>query len=222
MVSLSDAMPQILQSCVAPGDQAPSGEAPSGSVLLRAALVELAGASKVARAWKALVENGLDEPAELAAASPAEVQSALAALRASLAPRVVRSLQELARAVAHRQPDWESDPTESIRDGWLRIAGLGPATVDRLLLEALGRPAYPVDRATVRVLYRHGWLDPDCEYEEARSSVEAAADRRPARLLAFSALIDEVGRRFCKPARADCRHCPLAPWLPEGGPRSLD
>ena len=41
------------------------------------------------------------------------------------------------------------------------IKGIGPAAADAMVLFALKRPAYPVDRATFRVLVRHGWLDVD-------------------------------------------------------------
>ena len=49
---------------------------------------------------------------------------------------------------------------------WLRgelaaIRGIGLAAADAILLFALKRPSYPVDRATFRVLVRHGWLDPE-------------------------------------------------------------
>ena len=30
-----------------------------------------------------------------------------------------------------------------------------------------GRPTYPVDRGTYRILVRHGWIDQTAEYEEA-------------------------------------------------------
>ena len=40
------------------------------------------------------------------------------------------------------------------------VPGIGLAAADAILLFALKRPSYPVDRATYRVLVRHGWLDP--------------------------------------------------------------
>ena len=103
------------------------------------------------------------------------------------------------------------------------------AGADAILLYALKRPSYPVDRATYRVLVRHGWLDPTATYDEARDLlVDSVTDRAdvlneeedPAVELAELAHgMEQLGRRFCRAAAPHCDGCPLESLLPEGGPR---
>ncbi len=102
------------------------------------------------------------------------------------------------------------------------LKGLGPATVDSILSRGLGRATYPVDRATYRILVRHGWLDPTADYDEARSVAESLAPDDSAMLTRLSAAFERVGRDFCKPTVAKCERCPLRSLLPEGGPREAD
>ena len=78
------------------------------------------------------------------------------------------------RARPRRSATRTSQPSRSARS-WLALNGVGPATADALLLFALRRPVYPLDRATYRILVRHGWLDPSADYDEARAVVERPA-----------------------------------------------
>jgi endonuclease III related protein len=99
-----------------------------------------------------------------------------------------------------------------------------------LILYALKRPSYPVDRATFRVLVRHDWLEPTATYEEARDLIVDHALNQAnlregdgANLLAELAHgMEQLGRRFCRAARPRCDGCPLEPFLPEGGAREID
>ncbi len=99
------------------------------------------------------------------------------------------------------------------------------------------RPAYPVDRATFRVLVRHGWLDPTATYDEARdllldcaSSDAYKLDERDhveykdlaEDLMELAYGMNQVGRRYCRPAAPRCDECPLVSLLPEGGHRQTD
>ena len=103
-------------------------------------------------------------------------------------------------------------------------------TVIAILLFALKRPSYPVDRATFRVLVRHAWLDPNALYDEARDLLvsQAVESGDVPDGLAANRLIDiargmgQLGRRFCRAAGPRCDQCPLEPVLPEGGPREVD
>jgi endonuclease-3 related protein len=125
------------------------------------------------------------------------------------------------------------DPDRST--DWLRgelaaIRGIGLATADAILLFALKRPSYPVDRATFRVLVRHAWLDPNALYDEARDLLVSQAvesgdvpDGLAAnRLIEVARGMGQLGRRFCRAAGPRCDQCPLEPVLPEGGPREVD
>ena len=174
---------------------------------------------KVARAMDALLDADLIEPEALAAADPSEIVEALREAGAKLTPKAVASLSKLANWAADRGVDsLEDAPTESLRDELRAINGIGVATADQLLLEALDRPVYPVDRPSYRVFARHGWIDPTSDYEEARSTFETCAPDDATGLRQLSWWMDRVAAEFCKPARPKCERCPLRPFLPEGGP----
>ncbi|SIN76090.1 DNA-3-methyladenine glycosylase III [Singulisphaera sp. GP187] len=182
-------------------------------------------AKKVAKGLEALAEAGLLEPQPLTEADPAEIVDAFKAFGVSLPARVLGPVRRMAAWVVSRQASAHAlDPLrdESISTGALReelrgLAGIGPATADEILLLAGQRGVYPVDRATYRILVRHGWLDPTAEYEEARSVMERPGHDDPETLHRLSDGFARVGREFCKPSVAKCGRCPLQPFLPEGG-----
>jgi endonuclease-3 related protein len=183
-------------------------------------------ATRTAHALEALRDSGLLDPQALAESDPAEAAEALrsAGLKVqdkALGPvrRVARWLVELHHGDADRLAGVESSvATSQLREELAAVNGVGPATADALLLFALGRPVYPLDRATYRVLLRHGWIDPTADYDEARDVVERLAPDDPARLALLSSWFDRLGRDYCRASVAKCEKCPLKPFLPEGGP----
>lgn len=200
----------------------------------------------VAAALTALRDAGLLDPVALAAANPLAIDDTLKGARVAIALKSLRPLQKIARWAADQSvpldgPAIASFETESLRDDWRAINGVGPALADALLLLALGRSTFPVDRAAFRVLVRHNWLEVEADYDEARSVIErhaersdlasrgelAAAEADPtsteARLLAdLREWLARVGRDFCKPSQPKCERCPLQPWLPPEGPVAVE
>ena len=175
--------------------------------------------SKVSRALDAFRDAGLIDPGALSEADPSEVVEALREAGAKLTPKALAPLSKLAKWAADRGVDTLGDaPTESLRDELRAIRGIGAATADTLLLEALDRPVYPVDRPSYRVFARHGWIDPTADYDEARSVFESREPDDAAGLRRLSWWMDRVASEFCKPAKPRCERCPLRPFLPEGGP----
>ena len=175
--------------------------------------------SKVSRALDAFRDSGLIAPEALSEADPSEVDEALREAGAKLTPKAIAPLMKLAKWAADRGVDsLEDAPTESLRDELRAIRGVGAATADTLLLDALDRPVYPVDRPSYRVFARHGWIDPTAEYDEARSVFESREPDDAAGLRRLSWWMDRVASEFCKPGKPKCERCPLRPFLPEGGP----
>lgn len=174
---------------------------------------------KVGQALDALRDAGILDSHELAEADPSEIAEVLRSSGAKLTPKAVAPLRKIARWAADRGIDALSDaPTEAIRDELLAINGIGPATADTLLLAALDRPVYPVDRPSYRIVARHGWLDSSADYDEARDTFERLEPDDPAALRQLAEWLDRVGTEFCRATRAKCERCPLRPFLPEGGP----
>lgn len=114
--------------------------------------------------------------------------------------------------------DLREAPTERLQIDLRKIAGVGRATADRILAEALDRPVYPVDRGSYRVAYRHGWVDESIDEAELHAVFEAMTPGDPASLRQLAAGFGAIATRHCRPRRAMCEACPLEPWLPQGGP----
>ncbi|HOW98307.1 MAG TPA: endonuclease III domain-containing protein [Kiritimatiellia bacterium] len=108
--------------------------------------------------------------------------------------------------------------TPDLRDELLRVNGVGPETADSILLYAAGRPAFVVDAYTRRFMTRHGWLAPKATYDETARALAGGLPRNVRLYNEFHALIVRLGKDCCRP-RPLCGGCPLAPWLPRGGPR---
>ncbi|MBV8313832.1 MAG: hypothetical protein JOZ53_02745 [Planctomycetaceae bacterium] len=193
--------------------------------LVAVALARSVPPKKLAAALDCLREAGLVESRTLAEADPADLSEALRAAKVSLPARSLGPLRRLARWLVERHKGSaealrdEDVATDRLREELLALNGVGPATADALLLFALRRPVYPVDRASYRILVRHDWLDPTATYDEARAVLERPAAGDPDVLARLSVWLERVGRDYCRAGVARCEHCPLQPFLPEDGPR---
>jgi endonuclease-3 related protein len=228
MPSFDESFAEILDALAA---RFPAAEAPEHApfpALVAALLGRAAEPRKVARALAALDDAGLLDPQALAEADPAEVADTLKATGVASPARALGPLRRLARWLVERHHG-SADAlragevaTETLREELAQLNGIGPATADALLLFALRRPVYPLDRATYRIFLRHGWLDPATEYDEARAVVERPAGDDPDALARLADGLERVGREFCRARVAKCDRCPLRPFLPEGGPIEMD
>lgn len=162
-----------------------------------------------------LREIGDLDPVSLAEADPSSLAQELGLSRP---PNWLPAILRLAKWYVSRSLPIEDTSTGQLREELVSLAGIGLFTADAILLEALDRPVYPVDRSTYRILARHGWIDPQAEYDEARSTVEGAVGEDPTRLRRASEWIMQVGKEFCRARVARCDRCPLRSSLPEGGP----
>lgn len=99
-------------------------------------------------------------------------------------------------------------PLGPLRRDMLRVPGLGPETVDSILLYAAGRPVFVADGYARRVLGRHRVLTPTAGYEAARAFLESHLPSDPALFNEFHALIVSVGKTHCR-TLPRCETCPL-------------
>jgi endonuclease-3 related protein len=190
--------------------------------------------------WTAALEGldaaGLLTPDRLAEVEVVEIAEAVRDQGCSISAETLAPLRHLARGLVEHHDgciDAFCGPDRSTQ--WLRgelasIKGVGIKGADAILLHALKRPSYPVDRATYRILVRHGWLDPTAAYEEARDLLVDQAARGSERLAEEEAGVlanlahgmEQLGRRFCRAAAPLCDGCPLESLLPDGGPRGTE
>ncbi len=193
-------------------------------------------AASAALALGALEKAGLLAPDGLARADVLEIRETLLEHGVAASPFLIMPIKQLAQwIVEHHDGRVESLLNPDRSTDWLRgelaaVPGISLAAADAILLFALERPSYPVDRVTYRVLARHAWLDPGADYSDARDAlVEQAtgrgdiADGEAAKVLGdLSRGMVQLGREYCRAAAPRCEQCPLEHLLPEGGPREPD
>jgi len=105
-------------------------------------------------------------------------------------------------------------PAREARRELLTISGLGPETVDAILLYAGRHPFFVADAYTRRVLERHGLLPTGASYSDAQKLLQRHLPRDHVLYNEFHALLVEVGKRFCRRESPKCEVCPLQPFLP--------
>lgn len=238
MPTLEDAFPTVYQALVehfGPVAADSGGEAPF-EAMVGVLLDRELGGTRVGAALDGLEKAGLLTPERLAAAEVLEIRDALLEEGVPASVQTIAPLKNLAGWIVDRHggrveslfnPDRSTD--------WLRgelaaIKGIGLTAADAVVLFALRRPSLPVDRATFRVLVRHGWLDPGATYDEAHDVLVDRATEAgdvpdgdaASLLIALARGMKQLGRRYCRAAAPQCDDCPLESLLPEGGPRQVD
>jgi endonuclease-3 related protein len=152
--------------------------------------------ANAARAVASLRARGLLTPARLAAVPEAELARLI---RSSgtyrLKARRLRAftLWLLAR-FGGRFDGLRRAPLGTLRRELLGIPGLGPETVDAILLYAAHRPTFVADAYARRVLSRHRLLPPAAGYEQARAFVESHLPSDPALFNELHALLVAAGK----------------------------
>jgi endonuclease III related protein len=190
------------------------------AAVLAAAIRAVGDSRKTLRILEALRDAGLLEPSALAETSLSELATVFPSALGALPPKLLNLFVKLATWVQSRGglDSWTDAATSTLRDELIGLPGVGLATADVVLLHGLDRPVYPVDRASYRILARHGWIDPSAEYDEPRELMMGVVGDEPTRLGRFSEWFASVGRDYCRASAAKCECCPLRPYLPEHGP----
>lgn len=188
--------------------------------LLLAVLDDGASRKNAAQAIRNLSEANLLDAARLADAPVDELAELIqpAGNANKKAARLRRLLQHVVeRRGGELEALFETD-VETLRSELAALRGIGPETVDAVLLLAARRPSFIADLAAHRVLKRHGWIDLEAAGDELKEYVESGLDRDPDRLAEFHFLVGRVGREHCRKAPL-CNGCPLEELLPPGGAR---
>jgi endonuclease III related protein len=107
-----------------------------------------------------------------------------------------------------------AQPPELLRGQLLQLRGLGPETVDAILLYAGKQPFFVADAYTRRVLARHGLISPGDGYSQAQQFLHQHLPAEEAVYNEFHALLVEAGKRYCKRQAPQCEGCPLRDFLP--------
>jgi endonuclease-3 related protein len=162
-----------------------------------------------ARSIENLRRAGLMEPRALASSSADDVAVLIRA--AGLFIGKAKSLTSVARSLVERYDGSMenlimSGSTEELRAELLSWPGVGPETADVVMLYAANRPIFPIDLYTERLLKR---LELDAGGYDGRQRTFLSKLPNDVRIYReFHALIDELGKRFCR-TKPLCERCPL-------------
>lgn len=99
--------------------------------------------------------------------------------------------------------------TWELREQLLKVSGIGPETADSILLYAGHKPVFVVDAYTKRVFSRHGFINDSAAYEEVQGLLMKNLPAEEKLFNEFHALIVELGKNICRPAKPLCRECPI-------------
>jgi endonuclease III related protein len=171
-------------------------------VAVGAILTQHTAWTSAARAVTALRARRLLRPERLAALSEGELAELI---RAAGTYRLkARRLQTFTRWLLEqfggRFGGMRRAPLRALRREMLAIVGLGPETVDAILLYAAGRPVFVADAYARRLLAIHGFLPAGAGYEEARAFLEAHLPSDPSLFNEFHALLVAAGKEHSRRA----------------------
>jgi endonuclease-3 len=95
-----------------------------------------------------------------------------------------------------------------------KFKGIGPKTIDCLLLFAFAMPVFPVDTHIHRIARRLKWIGPKVTAEKSHDLLEPAIP--PGDRYEMHVLLIEHGRKTCKAINPQCGRCVLLDLCPYG------
>ncbi len=107
----------------------------------------------------------------------------------------------------HLDRMFSADPAD-LRTALLDVKGLGPETVDSILLYAGGFPFFVVDAYTRRILLRHQLIEEKWSYHEIQKEFMDHLPEDATLFNEYHALIVKTAKVYCK-KNPDCLRCPL-------------
>lgn len=179
-------------------------------VMVGAVLTQAVAWRNVQKAIANLEQRGLMSPEKIYHSSTAELEELLRPTR--YFKMKTKKLQALIRfLVDEYQGSLErlfKEELIPLRKKLLAVYGLGPETVDSILLYAGGLPVFVVDEYTRRIFWRLGFTPEKISYQKLQEFFTANLPAEVQLYNEFHALIDHLGNRFCH-TNPDCLPCPL-------------
>jgi endonuclease III related protein len=193
-------------------------------VCVGAILTQNTSWSNVERAIRNLKARGVLEPRKLFALPESELAELLRPagyfnVKARRLRSFLRALVEEYGASLERLFAGER---EAVRERLLAIGGIGPETADSMLLYAGGHHQFVIDAYTKRIFQRHGWGEPEADYDQLQRLCETALNEKPSNERLdywqdYHAQLVMAGKHFCRNRNPLCAACPLAQLLPPAG-----
>lgn len=209
------------------GVQPLPGEPGLWSTLVKLVVARGLPPNKMQECWERLEDSPLRSAAATLEANATEIAECLESLgRAAQSAAALQAaagwwVERGGTAAEPASSEWletlAAADLESLRSELRAIRGVSVELADRIVLFVCGRNVFPIDRATLRVACRHGWLGPEAGYDEWQDLFVRGQRDDSASLAQLSLQIARVGKDFCG-LQPKCERCPLRPLLPPGGP----
>jgi len=186
-------------------------------IIIGAILTQSVAWGNVAKALAALAESGITSLGDVHA-TPVEILAPL--LRPSLyynqkALRLKGFADFLAETCGFDLDRLFTEDLSDLRARLLALKGLGPETVDSILLYAGGLPVFVVDAYTKRLLSRLGHAVERLDYHQLQDYICARIPQEVTLYNDFHAQIVRQCKDFCKKTSL-CSGCPLRAVCPSG------
>lgn len=185
-------------------------------VILGAILTQNTAWQNAALALRNLRQAGLLRGLKLRKASRVKLESCIrpAGFYRQKAETIQNFLEWLERAYNGSLAALFARPGAEIRGQLLELRGLGPETVDAILLYAGRQPYFVADAYTRRILARHELVPENAEYGLVQEFLHRHLPADQALFNEFHALLVEVAKQHCKRELPRCEACPLRKFLP--------
>ncbi len=185
-------------------------------IILGAILTQNTNWKNAALALKSLRQAGLLRLARLRRVSRNDLQTHIqsAGFFRQKARTIQSFLSWLERSCRGSLKGTFGRPAGELRRELLGIRGLGPETVDAVLLYAGGKPFFVADAYTRRILARHGLVRANADYSQVQLFLHRHLPPDARLFNEYHALLVEVGKRYCRRGRPRCEECPLEEYLP--------
>lgn len=177
-------------------------------VIIGAILTQQTTWKNVEFAIENLKDKGLLDPHSLATAPSGHIEALIrqTGFYRQKARRIVNFSQYLVTKYDGSLDKFLDRPKELLRRELLSLEGIGLETADSILLYAADRRVFPIDAYTIRLCKRLGIKD--LKYERLREIFESNLPRDFETYKEFHALIDKLGKTYCK-TKPQCAVCPL-------------
>jgi endonuclease III len=132
-----------------------------------------------------------------------------------LAPQKSKNLKALARRVVERHGGRVPDTFEELE----ALPGVGHKTASVVLVQAFGRPAFPVDTHIHRLAARWGLSD-GTSVERTERDLKALFPERAWGRMHLKIIL--FGREHCPARGHDLEHCPICSWAASARRKALE
>lgn len=192
-------------------------------IILGAILVQNTAWQNAALALKQLRRNGLLNLGRLRTASLLELEGCVrsAGFYRQKAHTIQNFLAWLDNTCGSSLTAMFAIAPDELRHQLLRVRGLGPETVDAILLYAGQRPFFVADNYTRRILTRHEMVRRGADYGEVQKFLHHHLPADPDLFNEYHALLVQVGKQYCKRQAPECGDCPLEGFLEPHQPIKL-